>query len=46
VVLADADRETMSRLRRRAEDRLRKSPEDLTRVIADLIAAGVIRYDE
>jgi recombinational DNA repair protein (RecF pathway) len=43
-LLDGADDETMTKLRRRAEDCLRKSPDVLARVAVDLAVANRIRW--
>lgn len=44
--IADCDRAEMARLRRRAEDCLRKNPGQLREALIRMIIAGVIDYDD
>ena len=44
--LGDCEKSEVAKLRRRAEDRLRKSPGDLQELLVRLIIAGAIDYED
>jgi len=46
ALLSECDADEVKKLRRRVEDRLRKSPADLLIVAAELAASGAIRVDD